>query len=126
MGLGEGRPGRGKAEGAAVEVLQVHFSTKMVDASVVSSDNFQQPKFQIIFASISFYPQSGGHSCCAADSTGAVLVQVQLLNKWSMSLVCWSLTQLSTPWRHGWVGLGGGFCLLQSGVGAHHTGDELM
>ena len=80
MGQGERRPGEGGAEGAAVEVLEVLSSTQAVDAPGTNSDKFLQLEGRINGASDSVHPQSGGRSCCAVDSTGAVLVQVQLLD----------------------------------------------
>ena len=63
---------------AAVEVLQVQFITQVVHASANNSDKFPQSEGRFEGASGSV-PQGGGYSCCAADSTGAVLVQMQLL-----------------------------------------------
>ena len=75
MGLGgEG----GGPEGAAVEVLQVKFCTQAVDApgpTVTSSSS----RGSCRGASDSGHPRSGGRSCCAVDSTGAELAQVQFL-----------------------------------------------
>ena len=67
--MGQGRSDcreRG-AEGAAV------------DAPGTNSDELQQPEDFIDGASDTVYPQCGGRSCCAVASTGAVLVQLQLL-----------------------------------------------
>ena len=67
--VGGGGDGRGSAG-----------SVQAADAPVIFSDKFQQPKGLIDGASDSVSPQSGGRSCCAVDSTGAVPVQVQLLD----------------------------------------------
>ena len=60
-------------------------TTLVVDAPAINSDKFPQFEGRIEGASDSVYPQSDGHSCCAADksrnSTGAVLVQKQLIDK---------------------------------------------
>ena len=72
----------------AVEVLQAQFSTQAVDAPGNNSDKFQQPEGRIDGASDTVYPQSGGRSCCAVASSGALLVQVQLLD--SGRCPCWS------------------------------------
>ena len=127
--MGErGEGGLGEAEVAAVEVLQFQVSTQVVDGPVINSDNFPQSEGRIEGASNSVYPQSGRHSFFAADSTGAFLVQVQLLDESSMSLVIDTVVHSSEAHKRGWLG-GRGWRLSSAfspGVGAHHTGDELM
>ena len=47
VGLEGGAAGRGGAEGAAVEALQVKFYTQAVDAPGANSDKFQQPEGRV-------------------------------------------------------------------------------
>ena len=67
------RGAAGGGGGAAVEVLQVQFSTQAVDTPGTNSDKFLQLEGRIDGVLASLHPQSGGRSCCAVDSTGAVL-----------------------------------------------------
>ena len=72
MGQGGWRPGGGGTEGAeGAEGAAVRSR---------DSDELQQPEGCIGGDSDTVYPQCGGRSSCAGASTGAVLVQPQLLD----------------------------------------------
>ena len=91
-------------EGAAVEALQVKFYTQAVDAPGANSDKFQQPEGRVEVPPTQFI-------LGVADVP--VVQSIPQVQSWSRCsfltvvdvLLCWSLTWLSTPWRHAGVGV---------------------
>ena len=121
MGLGEGGGGsgrEGRAEGAAVEALQVKFYTQAVDAPGTNSDKFQQPEGRVEVPPTQFIlgvadvpvvqsiPQVQSWSRCSFLTVVDVLVVLVI------DMVVHSLEARKR----------GGL----AGAGAHHTGDELI
>ena len=72
---GEGGGGGGGGRNFAGSVQ--HQGGRSPDPTATSSSS---PRVVSMVPSDSVHPQSGGRSCCAVVSTGAVLVQLQLLD----------------------------------------------